>query len=223
MTGISEMIEFLSELRNNNDREWFALHKQDYEAIRNKCFFEINVLISEICKFDSSLSGLDAKDCVFRIYRDLRFSKDKSPYKTHFGIVLARGGRKCKTVAVYLHIEPGQCGLYGGVWMPDRYFLKALRQDISDNFEEFSAIVGERGFLDEFGKVQGETLKKVPAGFREDCPGLEYVKMKQFLAIKPLKDNFFLSSDWQKNLVKYIKNMQPFLQFLNCTYDNLHT
>ena len=223
MTGISEMIEFLSELRKNNDREWFTLHKQDYEAIRNKCFSEINVLISEICKFESSLSGLDAKDCVFRIYRDLRFSKDKSPYKTHFGIVLARGGRKCKTVAAYLHIEPGQCGLYGGVWMPDRDFLRALRQDITDNFEEFSAIVEERGFLDEFGKVQGETLKKVPAGFQEDCPGLEYVKMKQFLAIKPLKDNFFLSSDWQKNLVKSIKNLQPFLQFLNYTYDNLHT
>lgn len=223
MNGISEMIDFLSELRNNNNREWFLLHKKDYEDIRDNCFSEINILISEICKFDSSLSGLDAKDCVFRIYRDLRFSKDKSPYKTHFGIVLARGGHKCKTVAAYLHIEPGNCGLYGGAWMPDRNFLKALRMDISDNIEEFIGIVEEKSFLREFGKLQGEALKKIPAGFNEDCPGLDYVKMKQFLAIRPLHDKFFSNAGWEKELANSIKKLHPFLQFLNYIYDNLHT
>ena len=222
MTGISEMIAFLSELRVNNDREWFTLHKKDYEAIRNKCFSEINILIAEICKFDSSLSGVEAKDCAFRIYRDVRFSKDKSPYKTSFGIVLARGGHKCKTAAAYLHIEQGNCGLYGGEWMPECDYLRALRQDISDNFEEFSSIVDDPKFVKEFGHLQGETLKKIPAGFNADSPGLEYVKMKQFLAVKPLKDNFFSNTEWQTNLVKSIKNLQPFLQFLNYTHDNLH-
>ena len=110
MTGISKMLAFIAELRDNNNREWFAAVKPEYEAIRKECYGEIDKLINLISAFDDRLVGVEAKECVYRIYRDIRFSADKSPFKTHFGIVLGKGGRKCWDAAYYLHIEPGGWG-----------------------------------------------------------------------------------------------------------------
>ena len=129
MTGISRMLKFITELRDNNNREWFAAVKPEYEKIRNECYDEIDKLIALISPFDENLIGVEAKDCVYRIYRDIRFSADKSPFKTHFGIVLGKGGRKCWDAAYYLHIEPGECALYGGVWFPEQPVLTRLRHD----------------------------------------------------------------------------------------------
>ena len=99
MTGICRMLEFLTALKVNNDRQWFAVHKEEYNDIRRQCLEEVGVLIAEIARFDPHLAGVAPEQCVYRIYRDIRFSADKSPFKTHFGVVLGHGGKKCKEAA----------------------------------------------------------------------------------------------------------------------------
>ena len=118
MTGISRMLDFLTALKVNNDRQWFGVHKEEYNDIRRQCLEEVGVLIAEIERFDPHLAGVAPEQCVYRIYRDIRFSADKSPYKTHFGVVLGHGGKKCKEAAYYLHIDPDGCAFFSGVWFP---------------------------------------------------------------------------------------------------------
>lgn len=103
------MLDFLTALKVNNDRQWFGVHKEEYNDIRRQCLEEVGVLIAEIERFDPHLAGVAPEQCVYRIYRDIRFSVDKSPYKTHFGVVLGHGGKKCKEAAYYLHIDPDGC------------------------------------------------------------------------------------------------------------------
>ena len=221
MTGISRMLEFITELRDNNNREWFAAVKPEYEKIRNECYDEIDKLIALISPFDENLIGVEAKDCVYRIYRDIRFSADKSPFKTHFGIVLGKGGRKCWDAAYYLRIEPGECALYGGVWFPEQPVLTRLRHDIYDNIEEFMAILEKPDFKAKFKGLTGDSLKSMPKGFPKDCPYGDIIKMKEFLVMEHFPDKYFSNKKWQESIASDIKLMKPFIDFLNYTFEEL--
>ena len=223
MTGISKMLAFIAELRDNNNREWFAAVKPEYEAIRKECYGEIDKLINLISAFDDRLVGVEAKECVYRIYRDIRFSADKSPFKTHFGIVLGKGGRKCWDAAYYLHIEPGGCALYGGVWFPEQPVLTRLRHDIYDNIEEFTGILAEPRLHERFGGLTGDTLKTMPKGFPKDCPYGEIIKMKEYLLMESFPDSYFSKKNWQEGIASDIKLLKPFIDFLNYTFDEMRS
>lgn len=222
MTGISRMLDFISLLKQNNNREWFSEHKAEYLEIRQQCFEEIDMLISSICLFDNSLAGATHKECTYRIYRDLRFSPDKTPFKTHFGIVLARHGKNCKEAGYYLHIEPGECALYGGVWFPEQKILNFLRHNIHENIEEFVEIMETPAFKENFPKLEGDKLKAMPRGFPKDCPHGEILKMKEFLVRKPYPDDFFDKKGWMEKVTDDIRTLKPFTDFLNFAFEEMH-
>lgn len=164
---MKEIYDFLRELRENNDREWFNAHKKRYVEL--KAWFDewVGKLIEKTAGFDEEIEGLNVKDCVYRIYRDVRFSPDKSPYKTHFAAYLASpGGRNSQRAGYYVHLEPDGSLLGGGLYCPEPSLLKKLRQDIYDNIEEFTSILEEKKFAAEFAGIDAtDKLKKVPAPF----------------------------------------------------------
>lgn len=213
------MLQFIALLRRNNNREWFADHKTEYEEIRNECFEEIDKLINLISTFDSNLAGLEARECTYRIYRDIRFSPDKSPYKTHFGIVLGKGGKKCKEGAYYLHIEPGNCALYGGVWFPEQPILTMLRHDIEDNIDEFLGIMANPEFKAKFPQLVGDSLKTMPKGFPKDSKYGEILKKKEFMVMESIPDGYFSQKNWQEGVAADVKLIKPFVDFLNYTFE----
>lgn len=222
MTGFSKMIDFLTILACNNNREWFLIHKQNYEDIRQECLTEITELIRGISKFDPNLRGVEAKDCIYRIYRDTRFSADKTPYKTHFGIVLGKNGKKCKQAAAYLHLEPGHCALYGGVWFPEQPILTRLRHDIDDNIEEFLSIIHNKDFSSHFPKLVGDSLKTMSKGFPREHPHADILRMKEFLVMEAFPDSFFQEPASIHKITDEIKLMKPFFDFLNFSFEEMH-
>ena len=220
---VKNILHFLSELKENNNRDWFAENKTWYEQVKAE-FETIGVrLIAEISKFDEGIKHVEVKDCVFRIYRDVRFSHDKSPYKTHFGIYIAsNGGRKSPRGGYYLHLDPDKCFFGCGVWMPQPDVLKALRHSIYDNIEEFNEIVENPEFKKVYPELNDEgKMKKIPLGFPADFPQADILKNKSFLVDCELTEKELNSDDFIVSLSKLVKIAQPFLSFLNYTVDEV--
>lgn len=216
MTGLSQMLEFLAELKQNNNRPWFALHKDEYNRIRAVCMNEVAHLISLVVSVDPEIGALTPEQSVYRIYRDIRFSNDKSPFKTYFSMVIARGGRHTNRAGYYLHLDPtGGCFLCGGIWWPETDILRRLRHDILDNMDEFVSILENPDFKASFPTLNGDTLKTMPKGFPTDCPHPEIIKMKEFLVQKNYKKSLFNSPNWEKQVVNDIILLKPFINFLN--------
>lgn len=215
---MKEVFQFLSELKENNEREWFQKNKDRY--LHAKAVFEqfVGEAIRGIARFDQDIEGVEVKNTVFRIYRDVRFSPDKRPYKTHMGSFIARGGRMSPRGGYYIHIEPGNALFSGGIWCPDASLLKALRQDVFDNIEEFKSIVTQPDFA-RYYKVDGEMLKKVPPPFPKDAPGSEWVKYKSYTATNLVPDSFFTEEGAVDRSVERLKLMLPFNRFLNYTVE----
>ena len=166
---MKNILDFLSELKENNDRTWFNEHKNEYESARKEFEQICYSLILKIGVFDEDIKHVDVKDCVFRIYRDIRFSNDKTPYKTHFGAFIASaGGRKSNRGGYYLHLDPAGSFLSVGVWCPPPAVLKAIRQSIYYNIEEFNEIRSDKDFIRLFKNsfYEEDKLKTVPQGCR---------------------------------------------------------
>lgn len=220
---IKNILHFLSELKQNNNREWFAQNKIWYEQVKNE-FEQLGLhLIAEISKFDEDIKHVEVKECVFRIYRDVRFSHDKSPYKTHFGIYIAsNGGRKSPRGGYYLHLDPEKSFVGCGVWMPQPDVLKALRQSIYDNIEEFEEILNQPEFKKTYPTLTDEgKMKKVPLGFPTNFPQAEILKNKSFLVDYELTENDLQSPDFVANIIHLTQIAKPFLSFLNYTVDEV--
>lgn len=190
MSGLSKMLNFISDLKANNNRDWFAENKLTYETTRNECYAEIETLLNRLSATDKSLIGVTAKDCTYRIYRDIRFSADKSPYKTHFGVVIAKNGKKCKQAARYIHIAPGECALYGGVWFPEPPILKFLRRNILENIEEFEEILNQPEFKAAFPTLIGDELKTIPKDFPRTLPTAISCEKRNSWCKKPIPTAF---------------------------------
>jgi uncharacterized protein (TIGR02453 family) len=207
-------LDFLKKLKRNNNREWFNSNKQLY--LDAKYDFEIFVaqLIERISEFDETVSGLLPKDCVFRIYKDVRFSKDKSPYKTNFGATINRGGRKMNTAGYYFHIAPGECMLAGGRYMPSPEDLLVIRNHIAANYREYNRIISHKDYKKYFGGVWGEKLKTAPKGFPKDHPAIEHLKLKSFIAYHNFPDEKLFAKNLLDYSGKVFKAMKPFLDFL---------
>ncbi len=218
-----DIINFLKELNENNNREWFAENKSLYENVKLK-FEEISrLLISEIAIFDDDIKNVDVKDCVFRIYRDIRFSPDKTPYKTHFGVYIASaGGRKSQRGGYYLHLDPAGSFISVGVWCPPANILKALRQSVYDNIEELNEIRNNAAFNTYFNTFYEEDkLKNVPAGFPRDFPEAELLKLKHYMVDYKLDDKIMNAPDFVLQLAQIARAGYPLNKFLNYTVDEV--
>lgn len=210
-----ETLKFLSTLEINNNREWFNENKQLY--LEAKANFEnvVNEIIAEVAEFDESVERLEAKNCIFRIYKDTRFSKDKTPYKTNIGASLVEKGPKTLNHAgYYIHLEKGKSFLAGGVYMTEPKNLKAIREAISSDGETFLKILNKKSFKDVL-ELQGTKLVKVPQGFDKENPMGDYLKFKQFTVFHPLSEKEVLDKNFVKNTVKVLKEIYPFNRFLN--------
>ncbi len=219
---MKEIIDFLIRLRENNNREWFQEHKPEYDKLRTVFIRYLEDLLQQLAIFDDDMKGLEAKDCLYRIYRDIRFSSDKTPYKTYFSAYMAKGGRKSLRAGYYLHIEPGNCLLSGGVWCPEPKLLKSLRQAVYDNVDEFLGIVEDARFKRVYPGFEGETLKIVPRPFPKDFEYPDLLKRKDYVVIGRKPETFFFKPDWMKKAAADFQVLKPFNDFLNYTVDELY-
>lgn len=209
-------IKFLKELKKNNNKAWFDANRKLYESTKADFTALVESLIAATAKFDASIANLQPKDCMFRINRDIRFSKDKSPYKTNMGASINAGGKKVSLPGYYFHFEPGQSFAAGGLYMPMPPELAKVRQEIDYNFDEWKKIVSNKTFKKYFNKVDGiEVLSRPPKGYADDNPAIEYLKMKSFLVERPLSDADLLDKNLVKEIAKSFEAMKPMIDFLN--------
>ena len=222
---IENILQFLRELKTNNNREWFAENKARYDKIRVDFEKIGRELILEISKFDEEIKHVEVKDCVFRIYRDTRFSNDKTPYKTHFGIFIASaGGRKSQRGGYYLHLDPDGCFIAVGVWGPEPDLLKSLRQSVFDNIEEFNEIRENPEFSKYFTSFFDEDkLKTIPRGFPKDFPDGEFLKLKHYIVEHILTDFELKNENFAATISEIAKNAYPLNKFLNYTIDEINS
>ena len=214
----SSTLQFLRNLEKNNNREWFNENKTLYQEAQQDVISFVEKLIEEMADFDEEIGKLEAKKSVFRIYRDTRFSKDKTPYKTNFGAGLGMG-KGNKISGYYLHIEPGKSFLAGGVYKPEPSVLKTIRQEISAFGDEFKAILEQDEFRNYFrGLSVEDKLKKVPQGFEKDDKMAEYLKLKHFIVTHPISDEQLLSENAVKEFTKIFKAMKPLNDFLQTPF-----
>lgn len=209
-----ETFDFLRQLKLNNNREWFNENKELYQNALENFKEVVDEIIEGIAEFDSSVEQLEAKNCVFRIYRDTRFSKDKTPYKTNMGASLSKGSKTLNIGGYYIHLDTEESFIAGGVYMTEPKNLKAIRQEISSNSEEFLKIISKKSFQENL-RLDGEKLVKVPQGFDKADPMGEYLKLKQFTVYHSLTEKEVLSKDFVTNSVTIFKEIYPFNSFLN--------
>ena len=212
---MESVIKFLSELAKNNNREWFADNKKWYEESKQKFLFITEVLINEIRKFDSSISYIDPKDCMFRIFRDIRFSNDKRPYKTNFGSFIARGGRKSQHAGYYLHIEPEESFAGGGLYWPPADKLKAVRLHIEKHPDEFIELINRKNFKTIYPEMYDHQLKTAPKGFAKDHPHIDILKYQSFAFTHRVDNKTVTGDKFIEELVHVYKELYPVNSFLN--------
>jgi len=211
----NETITFLKKLRKNNNREWLQAHKPEFEKAKVDFATFVGDLIGRISKFDPAVGGLLPESCIFRIYRDIRFSKDKKPYKSNFGAYISPGGRKSMSPGYYLHIEPGQSFLASGKHNPDSAELLLMRNAIANNTDAFLKIIKAKNFQKCFGDVRGETLKTAPKGFPGDHKAIEYLKLKSIMAFVEIHDDKFVTSrEFPTYVASACKETKPLIDFL---------
>jgi uncharacterized protein (TIGR02453 family) len=210
-------MQFLSDLKKHNEREWFAANRKRYEDARKNFTDLIQAVINEITTFDPILKGLEAKSCIYRINRDIRFSNDKSPYKSHFGAFILRGGNKNmhSLAGYYIHVEPGNSMLAGGAYMPPTSRLSVVREKIDEQGNELMKIISNKEFIRYFGELEGEKLKTAPKGYPKDHKYIELLKFKSFLATKLMSDAEVLRKDYFSSIISGCRAMKPLIDFLN--------
>lgn len=218
---ISEILDFLSDIKENNNREWFATHKERYLAAKKEFDSVVATLLDVMSLWDETIVGLRPADCIFRFYRDVRFSADKSPYKRHFGAYICKdGGRKSRYSGYYLHLEPNNVQLIGGLWAPESRVLKKVRRSIVDNFDELREIMSAPLFKQYFGDmISYEKTKRLPIGFDKTAEGAEYLTFKHFLIESKIKDSEVDKIDFVSYVNEHFKAMLAFNNFLNYSID----
>jgi uncharacterized protein (TIGR02453 family) len=206
-------LKFLKQLKSNNNKEWFDSHRTEYESAKEDFIAFVQDIITNIAVFDPEVKEIKAKDCLFRINRDIRFSKDKTPYKTHMGAYISAEGRKSNYPGYYIHVQPGSCMAGGGAYelMPDE--LKRVRQEIDYNGKEFKKITGSKRFKSFFGEVQGEKLKTVPKDYDASNPMINDLKFKNWYVMAKISDAEISSRNSVKKVVAVFKEMLPFNRF----------
>jgi uncharacterized protein (TIGR02453 family) len=210
-------LEFLNTLKDNNNRDWFVKNQSLYSDAKGNFESFVQEIIDKIIDFEPIMKGLEVKSCVYRINRDIRFSNDKSPYKTYFGAFIVRGGKKNgdKFAGYYIHIEPGKNIIAGGAYMPPAPWLSAIREKIDEEPEKLQKIINNKEFMQYFGKIDGEKLKKAPKGYSTEHPQIDLLRFKSYLVVNEVPDELAMSDKYFDHTMIIIKAMKPFNDFLN--------
>lgn len=225
------ILNFLKAVGRNNNRPWFLEHKDEYSAIRADFEDGVASAIARISEFDPSVKHITVKDATYRFYRDTRFSKDKSPYKTHLGAYISAHGKKSLHGGYYIHLEPGHCLLaVGNYWLPTN-ILTSCRNEIMANTAQWLAAVRNERFLSTFGEPGDgswdsprgfglENLKTAPSGFPRDYEHLAYLRMKDYCCWTAVPDDFFDGTQWLEAMADIFKTAKPMMDFMNSVIDD---
>ncbi len=209
------IIDFLTNLSANNDKVWFDTHRNDFEVAKNELLSIVENVIIELSVFDTTIGTPEAKKCIFRQHRDVRFSKNKQPFKTNMGAFIVKGGKSSSNAGYYVHFEPGQSFVGGGIYAPQPEVLHALRTEIYFNAPTFKSIIYDDNFHKMFGELMDERLVKAPKGFPPDFGEIELLKYKHYVVSRPFNPEEMSTSDIQIFIIETFKNMIEFNQFLN--------
>ncbi len=214
-------IKFFTALKENNNKAWFEMNRTWYEGTRLQFEKLVEGLINGISSFDKEISDLLVKNCTFRQYRDVRFSKDKRPYKVNMGAYFNKGGKKINTAGYYFHFEPGRSMVAAGLWMPESSQLIKVRQEIDYNFPEWKTMLSNPDFKKIFpeGLSKEDKLVRPPKGYDEANPAIEYLKLKSFIAKQMLTDQELQSAGLLKRMVTSYRTLKPLVDFLNRAID----
>jgi uncharacterized protein (TIGR02453 family) len=211
-------IEFLNELKSNNSKSWFDLNRKRYDKVKVDYISLAGNILDQMKEVDPSLEMVETKECVFRINRDIRFSADKSPYKTNLGIALHPGGKKFNLAAYYLHIEPGHSFIGGGLWMPEAPLLAKVRKEIHYFYNDLTEILNNPRYKKTYGSLDievGQKLSRPPKGYEAEDPAIEFLKLKSFTASTPLSDEMLTSDKLIPHIIDRFTVLKPFIGFIN--------
>jgi uncharacterized protein (TIGR02453 family) len=209
------ILEFLIDLQFHNNRNWFKENDARYRAAKLEFESFIDELMPEVKKLDPTIDIVEGKKSIFRIYRDVRFSKNKEPYKTNMGGHICRGGRKSYFGGYYIHNEPDNSFIGGGVYMPFPSHLKAIRTEIFNNIDEYKKIIFSKEFVSTFGEVQGSKLKMAPKGYDKEFPDIDLLKFKDYTVMHKISNEDLLSSNFKERVLSVFKQQVKFNDFLN--------
>jgi uncharacterized protein (TIGR02453 family) len=215
-----DTLAFIADVVQNNNREWFAENKERYEVAKADVLAFVDQLIPQLAAVDPQFSiDTPAKKCLLRIYRDVRFSKNKDPYKNNFGISFNIKGSDIHGPGYYLHIQPGACFFAAGFWMPEAAVLKKIREEIDYNASDFLEVINDKNFKRIYHLSKEDTLKNAPKGYETEHPQIEFLRLKSFIAISPLKDDEFLKPGIVDKLKNAFESVYPFMLFLRKAVD----
>lgn len=225
---MKDILNYLRDLKQNNNKEWFTANKDRYVAIQQKWNEFCEELIKEVGKYDEDIARLKVSDCTYRIYRDTRFSNDKTPYKTHFGVFMCPGGKKSMHAGYYFHVSTGESDQYpdahmiaSGNYCYESAAVKVLREDISYGWDDFEKDV--LSVADPMLKVDMDgALKKVPKEYPADAPYADWMRLKSYCLTSYLDTDFILAPDLVKRVAEIFKSTKPFLDFINRAVDYAH-
>ena len=223
MNYIAMLYDFLRALSQNNNRDWFKANKAEYDELRALWLADIDRLIGHMGEWDAAMRGLTARQCVYRIYRDTRFSPDKTPYKLYFSAGFGHGGKASHGAGYYLQMGPEgfgrdiQSGLYGGIWCPEAPVLKKLRKAIVDNIEEFEEIISApmvKRYFPEWCET-ANALKTVPKGYDRNHPQAALLRLKEYGRYYPADERFFLDPEWPAKASELFSYLKPLIDFID--------
>lgn len=215
-----KIIPFLKKLKTNNNKEWFDKNRPEYEVVREAVVGLLAEVIKKLGKIDPSIEATEAKKAIYRINRDIRFSKLKIPYKINMGGAISDGGKKSPKAGYYVHLEPGNCFLAGGAWMPEPEKLKKIRQEIDYNGKELEQILKTKVFKTLFIALSEEDkLVRVPKDFDPAHPYAEYLKLKSFVVVHGFDDKMLNDPKIVDYCVTVFEGMFPLIKFLNTAID----
>lgn len=222
---MTELILFLRDLEQNNNREWFNANKLRYMRVQQQWNAFCEELMGEVGAYDADVAKLTLRDCTYRIYRDTRFSRDKSPYKTHFGVFLAKGGKKSMHAGYYFHLGTGRAAGYphahmlaAGNYCYDKRAVKLLREDISDGWQEFQTTVLAQAAPD-FRPDMDDALKRVPQGFDANAPYADWMRLKSYCLVAAADDDFVTRPNLARRVAEKMKTTKPFIDYINRAVD----
>ncbi len=217
---MEKIVNFLNELKINNNRDWFNDNKSIFKSHQNDFENFVNKLIVGIKDFDNEIGLLNPKDCIFRIYKDTRFSKDKTPYKTNFGAYISKGGRKSPNAGYYIHIEPNESFAGGGIYNPQPPVLKAIRTDIFEDSQQLKDIIEEKHFKEIFSEIYGEKLKTAPRGFPKDYKDIDLLRFKSYAVIHKFIDKDVISDNFTTKALDIFKLQKKYNDYFNIILKN---
>ncbi|RLD45902.1 MAG: DUF2461 domain-containing protein [Bacteroidetes bacterium] len=212
---LKRVFDFIETIEKNNNREWYTDNKSFYLDAKNDFEEFLEFVGNQLEIIDPSFHFTKAKDYTFRIYRDVRFSKNKAPYKNHFGAFLANGGRKSPMAGYYIHLEPGASFIGGGVYRPDKDYLKVIRQEMYYSFKDYEKIVLNDSFKEYFPTLMPDKLKTGPRDFPKDCDAIEWLKYKSFAVGHSISKEEIVSANFAKDVINGFSTLKPMNDFLN--------